>query len=246
MHDTAVSAMGADALRGYAGSGVFSGTGGSSVPIGVMDTGLNAYHVDIESNRQSICGANFVSDHVDGPFPPQDEDLWIDVDGHGTHVPGTIAGTGIGKARHTGMAPAVQHIRFAKVLHSLGFGDDATILPGMDYLAEASACGSAAAKPLIVNMSLGACGRRWEGRTIGERKLDATVWSTRQLYAVANANSADSCYADYAGAKNALAVGAVRGEGCSAAHRRGARPTQQSGPGPGSVDGGRPAPGCLV
>ena len=37
-HDTAVPAMGADALRTYDGTpGIFSGMGGASVPIGVMD-----------------------------------------------------------------------------------------------------------------------------------------------------------------------------------------------------------------
>ena len=59
-HDTAVPAMGADALRDYkASSGLFSG-GGASTPIGVMDTGLNINHPDIVSNRESVCGANFV------------------------------------------------------------------------------------------------------------------------------------------------------------------------------------------
>ena len=56
-HDTAVPAMGADALRRFDGTpGLFSGIGGASVPIGVMDTGLNINHLDIASNRQSICG----------------------------------------------------------------------------------------------------------------------------------------------------------------------------------------------
>ena len=54
-HDTSVPAMGADALRAYDGSpGIFSGMGGASVPIGVMDTGLNINHLDISSNRESI------------------------------------------------------------------------------------------------------------------------------------------------------------------------------------------------
>ena len=78
--------MGADALRPYTGTpGLFSGTGGSSVPVGVMDTGLNINHPDIAEHRQSICGVNFVS-----TLDREAEDLWLDAGEHGTHVTGTI------------------------------------------------------------------------------------------------------------------------------------------------------------
>ena len=61
-HSTAMPAMGADALRTYdAGSGLFSGIGGASVPVGVMDSGLNIRHEDIGTGRRSICGANFAT-----------------------------------------------------------------------------------------------------------------------------------------------------------------------------------------
>ena len=93
-HDTAVPAMGADALRWSRGSpGVFFGSAGSSVPIAVMDTGLNINHLDIVSNRDSICAANFVWNSRGGPdgILQESEDLWIDANGHGTHVTGTVA-----------------------------------------------------------------------------------------------------------------------------------------------------------
>ena len=54
------------------------------------------------------------------------------------------------------MAPAVAHIRFAKVLSRYGFGSFIAIRRGMDFLARPSSCGGsseAALKPLIVNMS---------------------------------------------------------------------------------------------
>ncbi len=213
MHDTAVPAMGADLVRTYAGAGRYLGVGGASVPIGVMDTGLNARHVDIVGGRASICGVNF----TEGDGRREAEDLWIDRDGHGTHVTGTIAGAGIGEARYAGMAPAVERIRFAKVLNSYGFGLDDWILAGMDYLAEHSACDDLNSppltKPLVVNMSLGNCSLEFEGRTTGERKLDATVWGARQLYVVANANSGRACFADFGASKNALAVGAIQDDG---------------------------------
>ena len=217
-HDTAVPAMGADALRLYQGSpGFYSGVGGATVPIAVMDTGLNINHLDIASNRSSICGANLVY------FDPlvDDEDLWVDAGLHGTHVTGTIAGNGTAQPRHAGMAPLVRHIRFAKVLSHLGFGDATSILRGMDFLAESMACpeagwSSEAVKAPIVNMSLAATSRVWQGRQVAERKLDAVVWHQRQLYVVANSNSSIHGFSNYAAAKNSLAVGAAMDSGALA------------------------------
>ena len=182
-HDTAVPAMSADALRAWDGApGIFSGTGGASVPIAVMDTGLNINHLDIASHRDSICGANFAYNSgwsgADGPFVEAD-DLWIDDRGHGTHVTATVAGNGFGEQRFAGMAPGVRHIRFAKVLDSVGFGFGDSIVQGMDFLAQASRCSEAGrmserVKPLIVNMSLSASARVFRGRGVGARKLDST------------------------------------------------------------------------
>ncbi|MDE2904747.1 MAG: S8 family peptidase [Acidobacteriota bacterium] len=218
-HDTAVPAMGVDALRRYQGSpGLFSGVGGAPVPIAVMDTGLNVNHLDISSNRSSVCGANFVY------YEPlvDDEDLWIDAGMHGTHVTGTIAGNGTVDPRLAGMAPMVGHIRFAKVLSHRGFGDDISILRGMDFLGRPTACPESGwspdpVKPLIVNMSLSASARVWEGRGVSERKLDSIVWDRRQLYVVAQSNENVHGFSNYAAAKNSLAVGAVTDGGSLAA-----------------------------
>ena len=164
-HDTAVPAMGADVHRTYQGEpGSFTGTGGASVPIAVMDTGLNINHLDIVSNRDSICGANFVT-----PSRAEDQDLWSDVNGHGTHVTGTVVGNGAATPRYAGMAPLVRDIRFAKVLSSRGFGPYTAINAGMDFLSEPTECSGGGwstdrVKPLIVNMSLSANSRSWEGR----------------------------------------------------------------------------------
>ena len=214
-HDTAVPAMGADALRAWEGSaGIFSGVGGASVPIAVMDTGLNVRHPDISSNRSSICGANFVY------FDPlvDDDDLWVDAGGHGTHVTGTIVGNGAVLPRYAGMAPRVQHVRFAKVLSHEGRGTTIFVRRGMDFLGRSSACPDAgwssdAVKPLVVNMSLSSVSLDWEGRTVDERKLDSVVWDRRQLYVVSAANSGNRGFSEYAAAKNSLAVGAALDSG---------------------------------
>ncbi|MCY3837397.1 MAG: S8 family serine peptidase [Gammaproteobacteria bacterium] len=213
-HDTAVPAMGADVHRTYQGEpGSFTGTGGASVPIAVMDTGLNINHLDIVSNRDSICGANFVT-----PSRAEDQDLWSDVNGHGTHVTGTVVGNGAATPRYAGMAPLVRDIRFAKVLSSRGFGPYTAINAGMDFLSEPTECSGGGwstdrVKPLIVNMSLSANSRSWEGRDQPARKLDAVVWRHRQLYVVAQSNAYISGFSNYGAAKNSLPVGAALDSG---------------------------------
>lgn len=211
VHDVAVPAMGADALRTYSGTpGVFSGTGGSGVPIAVMDTGLNTNHADIATHRTSICGVNFISSD-----PLEADDLWIDIQLHGTHVTGTIAGNGFAEQRFAGMAPGVQHIRFAKVFGAYGYEGTDTVGRAMNYFAESSGCGEDGpqAKPMLVNMSLAAVRRTFAGRDNSSRKLDATVWNHRQLYVVAAANSSIHGYSNYAASKNSLAVGAATKSG---------------------------------
>ena len=211
-HDTAVPAMGADAVRVHTDvPGLFRGTGGGAVPIGVLDTGLNTNHLDIASHRQSICGANFVS----WEHKLEDADLWVDENGHGTHVTGTIAGNGFLEAQYAGMAPSVAHIRFAKVLSRGGWGISPEIHRGMDFLSRASGCGTqaVAVKPLVVNMSLAATNRTWHGRTTSERKLDAVVWAHRQLYVVAQSNASINGFSNYGAAKSSLSVGAIHDDG---------------------------------
>ena len=210
-HDSSVPAMGVDALRKVGNAaGVYTGTSGLTTPIGVMDTGLNAQHIDISSMRKSICGANFVEG--------EDHDLWIDAHGHGTHVTGTFGGNGYLEPRFAGMAPGVEHIRFAKVLSSFGSGSTLFMTRGMDFLAQSTSCpqegwSSDSLKPLVVNVSLSRRSLTFDGRGVAPRKLDSTVWSHRQLYVVSNSNSDIHGFSQYASAKNSLAVGAVQDSG---------------------------------
>ena len=206
-HDTSVPVMGADALRQYQyATSQFTGITGEGIPIGVMDTGLNTNHIDIHSGRNSICGANFID--------RQQWDLWADIDGHGTHVTGTLAGAGRADPLFAGMAPNASHIRFAKVLDYKGRGSLDGVRRAMNFLSVSNACrwngqATASVKPLIVNMSLAASGIAFSGRGVGERKLDSIVHANKQLYVVAQANSASFGFSNFGTAKNSLAVGAV-------------------------------------
>ena len=215
-HDTAVPALGADALRTWLSPGIFSG-GGASVPVGIMDSGLNVNHMDIGSNRDSICGANFTS----AAGRSGELDLWVDRNGHGTHTAGTFLGNGFVDPRLAGVAPSVRDIRVAKALDDFGTGDTDGIVRAMDFLSAPTACASAGrtgvpVRPLIVNASLSMAGQAFAGREADQRKLDAMVWGHRQLYVVAQGNDAESAFANIAAAKNSLSVGAVRDGGALA------------------------------
>ena len=210
--DAAAPAMSADALRTHnAATGLFSGIGGASVPIGVMDTGLNIQHLDISSNRRSVCGANFAAT---GSARENDQDLWVDGGGHGTHVTGIFVGNGTVVPRWAGIAPLVQDIRFAKALSRSGGGTAVGWSRAQDWLSRPTACGAQpAVKPLVLNASIGVGASLWEARTIIERKLDAVVWRSRQLYAIAAGNLDERGYVNHAAAKNVVAVGAVGNDG---------------------------------
>ena len=163
--DTAVPAMGADALRRYDGApGLFSGIGGASVPIGVMDSGLNINHPDIASNRESVCGANF-SLSLDlfgfGGGASESEDLWIDEGSHGTAVTGTILGNGfVGTPFRRHGAFGAPH-PFCQGLEQLSDLDSGTasierwIFSPARPSAPKQPARRSRLKPLIVNVSLG-------------------------------------------------------------------------------------------
>ena len=210
-HDSAVPALGGDALRSVGSAAdSYSGFTGVSVPIGILDTGLNANHIALSSFRKSICGTNFVEG--------EDHDLWTDKYGHGTHVTGTIAGNGYFQPKYAGIAPGIEHIRFAKVLDTTGYGSTLDVIQGMDFLAKPTSCPEEGwtedrVKPLIVNMSLALNSRFWTGISTGARKLDSIVWTHRQLYVVSNSNRSIYSYSNYASAKNSLSVGAVHDNG---------------------------------
>ena len=208
----AAPAMGVDALRVHdAASGLFSGIGGASVPVGVMDTGLNISHLDISAGRRSVCGANF---EVSGTPREEDQVLWGDPAGHGTRVTGILVGSGTVDPRRAGMAPLVRDIRFAKALNYYARGTAVAWSRAQDWLSRPTGCGAQpAVKPLVLNSSLGVVGTSWGARSVIERKLDAVVWRARQLYAVAAGNGGAANHSNYAAAKNTLAVGAVANDG---------------------------------
>lgn len=72
-----------------------SSLGNAKVRVGVMDTGVQADHPDLQRNFDYTTSRNFVTDDpaIDGPceYARCIDPVGVDDDGHGTHVAGTIA-----------------------------------------------------------------------------------------------------------------------------------------------------------
>lgn len=207
--DSSVSVAGADGLRTHLGvNGSFSGITGEGITIGVIDSGLNLEHPDISATRDSICGESFQTT-ASGQLDT--DDLWYDVDGHGTHVTGIIAGAGIDDRSRAGVAPGVRHIRFAKAFTSTSVRPaSSSILKSMDYLTLESSCEwnnikTEAKKPSVVNMSLSSITADAGYRT-GAKKLDWIAWNHKQLYVVSQGNARTIGYSQFGAAKNSLPV----------------------------------------
>lgn len=103
---------------------------GSGVHIFVIDTGINAAHVEFQGRVGD--GYDFVSDDDDPD----------DCDGHGTHCAGSAAGTTVG------VAPSAT-VHGVRVLGCDGSGSFSDVLAGLGWVAD-----HAAAKK-VVSMSLG-------------------------------------------------------------------------------------------
>ncbi|MGP2440467.1 S8 family peptidase [Streptomyces sp. JW3] len=169
-----------------------AGYDGKGVKIAVLDTGVDATHPDLKN--QVVAAKNF-STSADA----------TDKYGHGTHVASIAAGTGAkGGGTFKGVAPGAQLLN-GKVLSDDGYGDDSSILAGMEWAAEQGAD--------IVNLSLGG------GDTPEIDPLEAEVNKLSAekgiLFAIAAGNEGeygDQTIGSPGSAAAALTVGAVDGK----------------------------------
>ncbi|MFI1886862.1 S8 family peptidase [Streptomyces jumonjinensis] len=107
---------------------------GKGVTVAVLDTGIDDTHDDLKG--QVKAAENFTSS-------PDAKDRY----GHGTHVAGTVAGTGAKSGgTHTGIAPEATLLN-AKVLDDTGSGDESGIIAGIDWAVAQNAD--------IINLSVG-------------------------------------------------------------------------------------------
>lgn len=108
---------------------------GREVNVAILDTGLDLAHPDFADRR--IVSESFVSGET-----PQD------VQGHGTHCAGTVAGpmkSNVGSRRY-GVAPDAE-LHIGKVLNNGGVGTETGILQGMNWAIDR--------KCAVISMSLG-------------------------------------------------------------------------------------------
>jgi subtilisin family serine protease len=112
---------------------VFDANGGQGITVYVVDTGVRATHVEFEG--RATLAANFA------------DNINEDVNGHGSHVAGTIAGATFGVAKKA-------NIVGVKVLGGDGGGSTSGVIDGMNFVGQQVQSQNQAGKA-VLNMSLG-------------------------------------------------------------------------------------------
>jgi subtilisin family serine protease len=118
--------------QGYTGQGVL---------VAIIDTGINYDHADL-AGRLWDGGAEYPHHGFD--FSDNDNDP-MDYHGHGTHVTGTVCGTGV-SGTQTGIAPSAT-VMALKAFNDQGEGDETQWIAAMQFAVEHGAD--------VINMSLG-------------------------------------------------------------------------------------------
>lgn len=164
------------------------GNRGGGIRVAVLDTGVNPDHPDIEiSDDNWICYADC---YTVGPH---------DVDGHGTHVSGTVGGGDANDAGlQIGVAPNAT-LMHAKVLNDDGLGNFANVVAGMQWAVDNDAD--------VISMSLGSKGYN---SSLIEPIRNAQASGTVVVAAAGNSGSGTS--SSPGNVYDATAVGAVEVE----------------------------------
>ncbi|HUX98898.1 MAG TPA: S8 family peptidase [Candidatus Deferrimicrobium sp.] len=111
-----------------------TGPEGQGILVAIVDTGVDGNHPDLKGKLKA--SADFT------------EEGYFDGNGHGTHVAGTVCGTGAASnGKYKGVAPKAELIA-AKVLDSSGSGTFSGVIAGVEWATEQ--------KPHVMNLSLGA------------------------------------------------------------------------------------------
>lgn len=166
-----------------------SGFTGKGVKVAVLDTGMDESHPDLD-------GAVVAKKDFSGSGGIQD------VDGHGTHVASTIAGSGVASdGENRGMAPDAD-LMIGKVLADDGTGSDSDIIAGMEWAAKQGA--------EVINMSLGSDWKESYGKDPTSKAVNRLTAEYGSLFVVAAGNSGAVDSIGYpAAAASALTIAAV-------------------------------------
>jgi len=120
------------------------GLTGSGVAIAIIDTGIDAGHVDLDGGK--VIGWK---DYVNKRTTPYDDD------GHGTHVSSIAAGAGDGNPIYKGVAPGASLVG-VKVLDSKGSGSSSNVIAGVEWCVTNKNTFNPPIK--VINLSLGSGG----------------------------------------------------------------------------------------
>ena len=113
-----------------------AGYTGAGIKVAVVDTGIDPDHPDFSG--RIVAGASFVGDD------------YRDGNGHGTHVAGTVAGSGAAQdSKYKGVAPGAL-LYIAQSLDRHGGGSMSTVMAGIEWAVEQGV--------QVINMSLGGAG----------------------------------------------------------------------------------------
>ncbi len=165
------------------------GLDGTGVTVAVLDTGVDQTHPDladqIAETRSFVPGETIT-----------------DVNGHGTHVASTVAGTGAASdGLEKGVAPGAD-LAIGKVLNDAGSGAESWIIEGMEW---------GAGRADVVSMSLGSQ-EASDGTDPMALAVDRLSESTGALFVIAAGNYGRvSGIGSPGAAQSALTVGAVDG-----------------------------------
>ncbi|MET7393062.1 S8 family serine peptidase [Dactylosporangium sp. NPDC005572] len=153
---------------------------GKGVTVYVLDTGLNASHVDFSGRVRPG------TDIVDGDSNP------ADCHGHGTHVAGTAVGTTYGVAKQASVVSV-------RVLDCQGTGTNDDLIAGINWVR------TNAQKPAVANYSIG-CGSRCTSQAM-DSAVTSLISSGVQFVQAAGNSGDDACYYSPQAVSAAITVG---------------------------------------
>ncbi|KAG0181999.1 subtilisin-like serine protease [Apophysomyces sp. BC1021] len=158
----------------------FDEKAGTDVHVYVLDSGINTHHRDFE-NRASLL-TNFIYDEEEH-----------DLNGHGTHVAGTIAGKTYGIAKNA-------TVHSVKVLDQEGMGNTLTIIKGIKEVMKVAEPGKS-----LINLSISGSKSRVLNEIIDKAVMEYKI---PVFVSAGNNGGMDACFLSPSSNTNVFTVGA--------------------------------------